>query len=651
MDDHAGIATPSEGGEARAGETGKLPVYESRRQSAIWVSVLLAAGLLVFFLERYVRAGYRFPIGPDAPVYLWWTRLASTDGLSAVSRPGIPAVTLVVGGALGLSAAQVLGGLGAALGAATGLAGAVLTGDARGPEDDGHTVSRATLFVVGGVLTGTFAVHLAGGYFANLAYAALFLCACSCLAQGSRRGSYAAAGLLGAAGLAHPLFFLVGGGILAVTAFLARRELREHPFLESESGRIAIAVAGGAAILGGGLLALLGGPGPLDVPTSQDAYLRRSGLGDALGGLYRDRFVRHVLRYLPFLTLPLALWGIQPERGFPGRLLRGWMGILLAGIAIGLITSWFPAERFLNFGYVIPIAVTLGLAKLLHALEQRVLALVAAVALVVALVAVAAFTWAQQHPFVDDGTAAKSTEAARVATGLPPGTPLVYASNAPGAGAGFAAAHDANLLRSAMPADRIRDVHIYVGSSDVVVTGQPTLTGDEVHDSMSRDSLTEIGALAGSPALLVPERQPAAAADTRPREHERERGSRVTATPANSGDGLGLEVATLDLDDAAAPSGEDPLAPHAPWSFVLAGVLTFLLLGVAGFGWAMVTTHDAARATALAPAFGLAVLILSAIVLERIGLPVDGWGAYPAILLAGGPGYVMLRVRKRAPIA
>lgn len=642
MDSPSGPAPTAATSEPRAGETGDLPVYESRRQTAIWIGALLAAGLLFFFLERYVRAGYRYPIGPDAPVYLWWTRLAAAEGLSAVSRPGIPAITLVVAGSTGLSIAQVLGGLGAALGAATGLAGAVLTGDAHGPEGNGRAVSRTWLFVVGGVLTGTFAVHLAGGYFANLAYAALFLAACACLAQGQRRGAYAAAGLLGAGGLAHPLFFLVGGGILALAAFLARRELRERPLLESEPGRIAVAVGGGAAILGAGLLALLAGSGPLDAPTSQDAYLRRSGLGDTLGSLYRERFVRHVLRYLPFLTLPLALWGIQRERGFLGRLLGGWMGVLLAGIAIGLVTSWFPAERFLNFGYVIPIAVALGLAKLLHALEQRVLALVAAGTLVVALLAVAAFTWAQQHPFIDDGTATKSTEAARVAAGFPPDTPVVYASNAPGAGAGFAAAHDANLLRSAMPVDRIRDVHIYVGSSEVVVRDQPTLMGDEIHDTMSRDSLNELRGLDGKPVLLVPERGSDAA--TAP---ARERRPAAQGTDTT----LDMETAAIDLDQAAAPVGDDPLAPHSPWSFVLAGTLTFVLLGATGFGWAMTTTHDAARATALAPAFGLAALILAAIALERLGLPLDGWGAYAVLLLAGGPGYVMLRVRKRAAVA
>ncbi|MGH7359687.1 MAG: hypothetical protein ACREJR_12815, partial [Candidatus Rokuibacteriota bacterium] len=62
----------------------------------------LAVGLLAWLLWPFVAHGLRFPLGPDAPVYLWWTRLAGEEGLSAVgARPGAPALALVVEGALG----------------------------------------------------------------------------------------------------------------------------------------------------------------------------------------------------------------------------------------------------------------------------------------------------------------------------------------------------------------------------------------------------------------------------------------------------------------------------------------------------------------------------------------------------------------------
>ena len=46
-------------------------------------------------------------MGPDAPVYLWWSRLAGADGLSAIAhRPGAPALSLTLEGTLALSVVQ-----------------------------------------------------------------------------------------------------------------------------------------------------------------------------------------------------------------------------------------------------------------------------------------------------------------------------------------------------------------------------------------------------------------------------------------------------------------------------------------------------------------------------------------------------------------
>jgi len=51
-------------------------------------------------------------MGPDAPVYLWWSRLAGVEGLSAIAyRPGAPALSLVLEGTLGLSVVQATAAL------------------------------------------------------------------------------------------------------------------------------------------------------------------------------------------------------------------------------------------------------------------------------------------------------------------------------------------------------------------------------------------------------------------------------------------------------------------------------------------------------------------------------------------------------------
>ncbi|HEY2802796.1 MAG TPA: hypothetical protein VGJ67_02615, partial [Actinomycetota bacterium] len=55
----------------------------------VGIAAGITLGLLLFYLVR----GFRFPLGADAPVYLWWARLASVDRLSSVgTRPGVPAL-------------------------------------------------------------------------------------------------------------------------------------------------------------------------------------------------------------------------------------------------------------------------------------------------------------------------------------------------------------------------------------------------------------------------------------------------------------------------------------------------------------------------------------------------------------------------------
>src|SRR5205823_14692917 len=60
---------------------------------------------------------------------------------------------------------------------------------------------RRMRMIAAGVLAGTFAVHLADGYFANLIQAMLFLAAAVALATGSMAGAAGAAALLAASAL------------------------------------------------------------------------------------------------------------------------------------------------------------------------------------------------------------------------------------------------------------------------------------------------------------------------------------------------------------------------------------------------------------------------------------------------------------------
>src|SRR5919198_4644054 len=291
----------------------------------------IGAALLVYFAGIYPLRGYYFPVGPDVPVYLWWTKLAAHEGLSAVGvRPGVPTLSLVLQGSLGLSPPQALAGVGTTAATSVGLAAAALVAVGRGQTAEPST--RRWQVALAGLLAGTFAVHLAEGFYANLLFAALFIAAAGSIATGTRRGAIGGAALLGAGGLAHPLFFALGIVILGVTAvptFLHRA--KDTPLLDTEAGRIGIAMTGGGLLTAGGLAALLAGPGVLPTDTSQDAFLRRAGFTPLLRREYAGRLIRHLARYVLELQVPLAVAGFFQTGGVLRRVLTSWGGGVMGG--------------------------------------------------------------------------------------------------------------------------------------------------------------------------------------------------------------------------------------------------------------------------------------------------------------------------------
>ena len=64
--------------------------------------VLAAVFLRVAVWPTFVHH-YPFGVGPDMPVYLWWSRVGLARGISVVGeRPGTPALIPTVGTALGI---------------------------------------------------------------------------------------------------------------------------------------------------------------------------------------------------------------------------------------------------------------------------------------------------------------------------------------------------------------------------------------------------------------------------------------------------------------------------------------------------------------------------------------------------------------------
>ena len=229
--------------------------------------------------------------------------------------PG-PACRLIgaIAGTLGLPVPAV-GGLQQALGVAIGLASVALVhGRARG--------GRAGWVLVG-PMAGIFAVHLAGGYVANLAFTATFLTAAAALAR-SRRGVIAAALLLGGGGCRTRSSSSPAPRSSSTAAAVSWVLEPEHGW-RSDAGRVLAAVAGGGLVLGAGMLASFVGPARLSVDTSKDGFLRRAGLTDApLPTTTSSASARSVRRFAPWVTLPLAAIGRAPgarlHEAVPARL-------------------------------------------------------------------------------------------------------------------------------------------------------------------------------------------------------------------------------------------------------------------------------------------------------------------------------------------
>jgi hypothetical protein len=564
----------------------------------------LSVALLAWFLWPFLAHDERFPLGPDAPVYLWWTRLAGEEGLSAVGhRAGVPALSLVLQGTLGRSAVEVTAALEVALGVSVGLAVAALL---RGR-------STRAGWVLAGLLAGTFAVHLATGYVANLANAAAFLAAAVALAEGTRRSPWVAAAALAAAGLAHPLFFFLEAAILLFAAVLAWRADRD------EAIRVGGAALGGGALLGAGLLALLAGPRPPEVDTSRDAFLRRAGLGGELRSAYLDRLVHRWTRYVQWASLPLAALGISQARGFVGRLLRAWTAALVAGIAVAVITGWFPPDRFVTFGFAVPILAALGLVRLLQWFgDRRVLGFAVTGALTLAMFAGAFIAWNRQEPFLSEEEVGAAIAAANELT-LGDHGPLVFLVNERDDTVTFLATRAGNVIRAAMPPDRIRDVVIVV----------PPLEGGT---SAERDALERV-----------------TARDLRRAE---ERSGPASATfvlrPFDRVDEPDLGIAIEGASSGSAARAVDPLLPASPGEIAVTSVLALAFTWLAGYGWARLSVADATNAAAVAPAIGVAALVLVAVALERVGLPIEEpTGAWIVSAVAGGGGYLAWLVFER----
>jgi hypothetical protein len=511
----------------------------------------------------------------------------------------VPALSLVAEGTLGLSVVQVISALEVALGVAVGLASAALV----------RARTNALGWTLAGLLAGTFATHLAAGYLANLAMAAAFVGAAALLDRPDAKAAVIASFAIAGGGLAHPLFFLLGATILVVAAATAWRAERREAY------RLCGAALGAGAVVGAGLLAATVGAAPPDVDTSRDAFLRRAGLTSVLRSLYLDRFVHRWTRYVQWLSLPLGIVGFASPRGTAGRVLRAWFAVTVAGVAIGLATEWLPPDRFMTFGFAIPILAALGLVRLRrHLGARRVLADVVTGLLAVVILAGAGIAWGRQEPFLSREEVTAATVAASLDTR---GAPLAFVVDEADRTVSFLATRAGNVIRASVPPERIRDVVVLVPADGV---------------NPERRALEELTAM----DLLRAER-----AAGRPARS-------LALTPFVDPSDAPANADVVEPDPARAAHASDPLEPASRGAIAWASVATLALLAVAGYGWARIGVEDPITAAAAAPAIGTSALILAGVALDAVGVRLGGTpGAVAASALGAGGGYLVRYVLER----
>ena len=633
--------------------------------------VVVAGSVLAFYVLLYPALGLRVPIGSDSPVYVWWSRYTGAAGLGELqtgTRPAILGLLTSIAGVTRLPAAAATAALGPVLAVALSLAAATFAvGSVR------HPRQRLAVALVG-VLVGVFLGFVVPGYLSTLAFLAPFMAALTVLMLAAGQpgaGAAMAAGLLlAAAGLSHPLFLLLAAGVSAGAAIALLPEYvagraRGVPFHGSTLGRLALSWAFGLPLIGCGLIASGAGSGPA-VDTSRDAVLRRSGLGAQLRASYRRKLTHDLpwWRSVPAVALALTAIPLLPARegtaavpaGTPERsraaafwaAMAAWLLITFGGVALlsfGLSAA--PGQRLIDVCLPLPILAGLGLSAV--AFRRRWLTMLAIAGGAALFVASIGSAWLSSRPLSTPEQIEQARSVGVALAGTAPGTPLVLVMDDRSDKPALFVTRYANDLLGAVPAARVPDVRVFVGTPADLVAGRPTLTGLPEHDRLALDYWRRVQPLLRRHPLIVavrsfdPARFPAASA--LPAAVPIAPG--VVALP-DSDPRAAVSPARAAMPAAQVEPGAGPLSPWLP-----VGLAALLLAGFALIGWPWtrlaLPSSSAADIAALAPAFGAAALSLAAVGADALGLRLSSAGAYAALVLAltGWPLMAWASARRR----
>jgi hypothetical protein len=615
---HAGSTRPIASGPTRA----PAQEQESPRASGSvsgWAQALLSfcyvmvpvVALGTLYLLPYLRGEATSPLGFDTPHYLWRANLVHAFGLDTLSsipvpflnpnadRPGFPVLASLIQTAKGPTPGMLLFLVPAIAAIAIGGAAGAFAVEVL---DEPQWSFPLYAVLVGGSLA---VVQTASGSLDNLTADSVVLAAATValIAASGRRGVIAGGILIASALLIH---WIIAGLLMMLLALLAsfllpasidRREagarLRDTP-----SGRL-------VAVLGSGsVIALFG------------LWISRAELHTPQIG--KARISNKVAARIPslrlWLTVPLAVAGSACLWWLRRSTLRRWgclfLGCWVAVLAVGATAYWIldgrdvPLYRVAEFVLAVPIlcaAAVVAAPRL--AGDRRWLGVAIGVAIAVASVAVslrlADAAWNDESSIMDPVISAEVAASVTYLHIVPADSPVIFVVS----GNGFTASD--RVIRAELPGELIARVRTFQGASGDLLAGRPPSFGqaediqrswegvkDLLHEDYVAIWLSSLNRLADAPA-----------------------GARAIAPGV-------MVIRGPDPTAAQALSVSDG---PSQGELIRAGVTTLTILLIVGLGWstALVDAGWLAR-LGLAPAFGVAVLVLGGVIGARVGWSLVG---------------------------
>ena len=572
----------------------------------------------------------------DTPYYVWRTRAVTSDGVDVLTtiptgavpeRPGVPVLGSLLGAVTGTDALTFTVVLRAIAAVAIGLAAGAMAVEAlREPR------WAFAAFVVG-LGASAAVVGTAVGSLDQLLADVLLVAAAAVapLVAAGRKGTLALGVLFAAAAATHWVFaglflLLLAGVALALLPGSLTSHRAGATWTATPSGRLfraaLVAVAAGVVTLA--ILPAL----PHRLPPA---------IGDRGNLLRLDAYELALVLPLAALGFVLTFRRSDGSRRAALTLLGLWAATVpLAMLVSAVLPTPIKLFRVAPFALGIPALVTLFLVTVAKEAGSR---WGRAGAVLGAVVLAGGLFWASGSSVssFDEAAAASITErltqartAGRYLDGVSrAGRPVIFVTE------GNPRLLD-RVVRSAVPPDLIADTWVFVGRPSDLAAAGPV-------DDPSRPRLTEIAqkwwAAAWPDPSQVFARDPLV----------------IRIGPAGRTDGASEEGAFELAPGVEVVRGPPPAAsfgPPAPfratWTELLvATVLALVVLIVVGGGWTL-SMLEVSRFAAfgLAPAFGIAALILGGTVASRLGLSLARPRGSLIVLAIGGVGWIVFALAR-----